>query len=473
MGDRMMESRKERPSNRRSPLRSKAYWTGLIVLAAILCGGVIWFVNQTDTGRQAALSTPASTGQSTANATPTPTPQPAKKVIVDFHMYDLERGWVRYEDGIRTTKDGGATYLAASESELEVFAKESLQLTALQGTGYQPAVAAFGGQSYSVTKAQFLTERIGWALVKDEGALKTNLLLTVDGGATWLAEQMQDAQQALATAQEQAVGKRQEASLYGGAGAAKKAMDAAWTLIPETASPGDVVLVRHAEAGSVKWQGKTYALQPFGGGYFTYLPIAMDVKPGQYPIGDVKLTIKAKKFETQYLTVTKQMESMRQDTDRIQADQKKIDAARSKSQPSFLFTEPFVQPVEGVLTTPFGYTRYVNGKYDSAHRALDLAAKEGTPIQATNDGIVALADSLYLTGNSIYIDHGMNLFSQYAHMSKLLVKTGDRVKKGDIIGLVGTTGFSTGPHLHFTFWAHNVPVNPNLFFDSTPFKWLK
>jgi murein DD-endopeptidase MepM/ murein hydrolase activator NlpD len=67
----------------------------------------------------------------------------------------------------------------------------------------------------------------------------------------------------------------------------------------------------------------------------------------------------------------------------------------------------------------------------------------------------------------------MGLFSQYAHMSELRVKTGDKVKKGDIIGLVGTTGFSTGPHLHFTFWANNVPVNPNLFFDSTPFKWLQ
>lgn len=61
-----------------------------------------------------------------------------------------------------------------------------------------------------------------------------------------------------------------------------------------------------------------------------------------------------------------------------------------------------------------------------------MAAKEGTPIKATNDGVVALADSLYLTGNSIYIDHGMGLFSQYAHLSKLNVKTGDKVKQGDI-----------------------------------------
>jgi murein DD-endopeptidase MepM/ murein hydrolase activator NlpD len=166
------------------------------------------------------------------------------------------------------------------------------------------------------------------------------------------------------------------------------------------------------------------------------------------------------------------MESMRQDTKRIADDQKKIDKARSQSQKEFLFSTSFIKPVEGILTTPYGYTRYVNGKLDSSHRAIDLAAKEGTPIKATNDGIVVLSEMLYLTGNAIYIDHGMGLFSQYAHLSELRVKPGDHVKQGDIIGLVGTTGFSTGPHLHFTFWAHNVPVNPDLFFNTTPFHWL-
>ncbi|TCZ78957.1 M23 family metallopeptidase [Paenibacillus albiflavus] len=248
-------------------------------------------------------------------------------------------------------------------------------------------------------------------------------------------------------------------------------MDSDWSLIPSTVSPGDIILVRHNQPGKVNWLDKDYKLEPFGEGYFTYLPIGIGTKPGTYKIGNQVLTIQAKQFDTQSIKVTKQMASMKQETDRIQADQKKINLARSQSSPEFLFTTTFIQPVEGVLTTPYGYTRYVNGKLDSRHTAIDLAAKEGTPIHATNDGIVALADNLYLTGNSIYIDHGMHLFSQYAHMSKLLVKTGDKVKQGDIIGLVGTTGFSTGPHLHFTFWAHNVPVNPNLFFGTTPFHW--
>lgn len=283
----------------------------------------------------------------------------------------------------------------------------------------------------------------------------------------------QEAQPVFKAIREQAELEGKESTYYTDIQTANKAMSSEWTLLPDTVAPGDVVLVRHKQAGEVKWLDKTYTLQSFGAGYFTYLPIGINTKAGKYSIGDQTLTIQNKKFETQYIKVTKQMASMRQETDRIQADQKKINLARGKSSPEFLFTTDFIQPIEGILTTPYGYTRYVNDKLDSRHTAIDLAADEGTPIHATNDGVVALADNLYLTGNSIYIDHGMHLFSQYAHMSKLLVKAGDQVKQGDIIGLVGSTGFSTGPHLHFTFWAHNVPVNPNLFFKTTPFHWLK
>lgn len=251
--------------------------------------------------------------------------------------------------------------------------------------------------------------------------------------------------------------------------------DSEWILLPNSIAQGDVLLVRHDEEGEITWNDKTYLLKPFGLGYYTYLPIPVDMKAGEYEIGDQILTVQEKSFDTQYLEVSKKMESMRRDTKRINADQEKINLARKESEPEFLFPSDseFVIPVEGRLSTPFGYTRYVNGNLSGRHRAIDLAAPEGTPIQATNDGIVVLAEELYLTGNAIYIDHGMGLFSQYAHLFELSVKVGDRVKQGDIIGLVGSTGFSTGPHLHFTFWAHNVPVNPDLFFGKTPFHWFE
>jgi murein DD-endopeptidase MepM/ murein hydrolase activator NlpD len=264
-----------------------------------------------------------------------------------------------------------------------------------------------------------------------------------------------------------------EAAYYLNAAVAEKAMKAEWTLIPAQASIGDVVMVRSSKAGSVSWQGKKYELQAFGTGYYTYLPVQRTVKPGKYTVGGATLTVGTKKFKTQYLKVTKQMESMKQNTKRIAEDQKKIDAARSNSKSEFLFTSTFIVPVKGRISTEYGQTRYVNGKFDKSHMAIDYAAKTGTPVKATNDGIVVLADSLYLTGKSIYIDHGMELFSQYIHLNKISVKPGQKVKRGDVIGTVGTTGFSTGPHLHFAFWAHNTQVNPNLFYGKTPFQWLK
>jgi murein DD-endopeptidase MepM/ murein hydrolase activator NlpD len=248
-------------------------------------------------------------------------------------------------------------------------------------------------------------------------------------------------------------------------------IQARMTLIPNTVAPGDVLLVRHQQPITIEWQARKYTLQKFGQGYYSYVPIPISIEPGVYPIGELMLTIVPKEFKTQFIQVTEQMETMQQNTVRIESDQAKINKARSNSASTFLFSSVFTIPLEGRLTTPFGYMRYVNNKFSSSHRALDIAAPEGTPIKATNDGIVGLADTLYLTGESIYIDHGMHLFSQYAHMSKVIVKTGDTVKRGDIIGYVGTTGFSTGPHLHFTFWAHNTPVNPNLFLETTPFQW--
>ncbi|MBP1990463.1 M23 family metallopeptidase [Paenibacillus eucommiae] len=411
---------------------------------------------------------------------PSPTVAVVKKVMVDFHMQDLQHGWIKYTDSAAATEDGGANWLDMAPEQMEQLAADGswqLEMADWFQAVEPPRTVSFQAKEFEVKKAQFLTDRIGWALVSHADHPEGSLLVTTDGGATWVDGAKPEGAAPEIAAQLQAESQRiddmkREAAYYSAEGTAKEAIRSDWTLLPAAAAPGDVVLVRHKEAGEVVWEGKTYTLKPFGSGYFTYVPISMSAKPGQYPIGDQLLTIKEKKFETQYLKVTKQMESMKQETDKINADQKKIDLARSSSAPEFLFSEPFIQPIEGILTTPFGYTRYVNGKLDSSHRAIDLAAKEGTPIKATNDGIVALAELLYLTGNAIYLDHGMGLFSQYAHLSELKVKPGDKVKKGDIIGLVGTTGFSTGPHLHFTFWAHNVPVNPNLFFDSSPFLWL-
>jgi murein DD-endopeptidase MepM/ murein hydrolase activator NlpD len=446
----------------------------LVIIGTVLAAGIAGAVVLSNRSGSLNANEP---NEALASKTETKPAAPKRREMVDFHMVDLERGWIRYADGVTVTSDGGQSWQeAAAPLLLEAESAAGADMNDWYGLvreAKSPATASFNGKEYPVRQSQFVTDRFGWAMVIDGGELAKPHLVTADGGETWQADVNPAVKEAALQERELQRKLAAESAFYSSPEVSSQSLSSTWTLFPDTVSPGDVLLVRHDQPGSVDWQGKTFELKPFGAGYFTYIPIGLGVKAGEYPIGDKTLKIAAKKFQTQYLQVTQQMESMKQDTGRISADQKKIDAARSQSAPEFLFTEDFVKPIEGILTTPYGYTRYVNGKYDSSHQALDLAAKEGTPIKATNDGIVALADSLYLTGNSIYLDHGMGLFSQYAHMSKLNVKTGDRVKKGDIIGLVGTTGFSTGPHLHFTYWAHNTPVNPDLFFNTTPFHWLK
>lgn len=447
------------PRSRRSGL-----WLGLT--AALLVGMIIFAYDQ--------RSANAPSDDTAIESLPVRRPVPE---IAEFRMTDFEHGWLRYTDGVvKTTADSGGSWqetAADMSGQPMPEAADRGEWSLAPAQEPKPATATFEAKPYPVKQSQFLTDRIGWALLAEDSGLPFSLLVTTDGGQTWRAEADAGVQDAIRAEREREAQVGREAALYASPEQARQAMRAPWTLMPNAASPGDVVMVRRDRPGQVEWQGKTYPLQPFGSGYYSYLPIPMSTKPGDYPIGDQVLTIKAKKFETQYLQVSQQLESMKQDTARIEADQRRIDAARSVSAPEFLFDSAFVRPIQGILTTPYGYTRYVNGKLDSSHMAVDLAAKEGTPIQATNDGVVALADSLYLTGNSIYIDHGMGLFSQYAHLSELRVKTGDKVKKGDIIGLVGTTGFSTGPHLHFTFWAHNVQADPDLFFDTNPFRWSR
>ncbi|EJL39644.1 hypothetical protein BAG01nite_05700 [Brevibacillus agri] len=249
------------------------------------------------------------------------------------------------------------------------------------------------------------------------------------------------------------------------------------SVTPARTYPGDVIFVRSKQPQTVTLFSRSYRLQPSSNEYARFIPIPFDVKPGDYNVqsADKKLTatltVQPKQFAVDKLTVSKQMNAMRQDTARINADQKKINAARASSRATPYFSEPFTMPAKGTLTTPFGYQRVVNGVPANRHAAIDIANKTGTPIWASNHGKVVLADSLYLTGNTIIIDHGMNVFSIYAHLSKLAVATGQEVKQGQVIGLMGTTGFSTGPHLHYGMLIGNTYVNPQPFFDASPFLW--
>ena len=120
----------------------------------------------------------------------------------------------------------------------------------------------------------------------------------------------------------------------------------------------------------------------------------------------------------------------------------------------------FEFPIQSAVTSQFGTRRVFNGEMKSFHQGLDLKAPEGTPIAAPAGGKVVLAKDLYMTGNTIILDHGYGLFTIYAHMSVMRAKLGTLVKKGELLGLSGMTGRASGPHLHWGAVVHLLKVNP-------------
>ena len=128
----------------------------------------------------------------------------------------------------------------------------------------------------------------------------------------------------------------------------------------------------------------------------------------------------------------------------------------------------FVMPCDGRITSEFGLKRYINNaKTPSRHAGIDIANAKGTVVCAPNGGKVVFAQLLQLSGNTVVIEHGLGLKSYFFHMDSLAVKQGQMVEKGDKVGEIGTTGFSTGPHLHYQLMMFGASVNPWEAFDGT------
>lgn len=129
--------------------------------------------------------------------------------------------------------------------------------------------------------------------------------------------------------------------------------------------------------------------------------------------------------------------------------------------PRVAVSVPSRMPVEGVtLTSGYGMRDHPILRRRARHNGVDLAAPRGTPVYATADGMIEMARYYGSYGNYVQIGHGGDLETRYAHLSSYTVRQGDQVHKGDLIGYVGTTGRSTGPHLHYEVRVADEPVNP-------------
>ncbi|MCF8724176.1 murein DD-endopeptidase MepM/ murein hydrolase activator NlpD [Nitrospina gracilis] len=131
-----------------------------------------------------------------------------------------------------------------------------------------------------------------------------------------------------------------------------------------------------------------------------------------------------------------------------------------KNQRSLLASTPSIWPTRGWVTSGFGYRKSPFTGLPEKHEGLDIASRKGSEIRATADGKVITAGRQYGYGNLIEIDHGYGVITRYGHNSKNLVKVGDKIERGDLVALVGNTGRSTGPHVHYEIIVDGIPVNP-------------
>jgi murein DD-endopeptidase MepM/ murein hydrolase activator NlpD len=169
-------------------------------------------------------------------------------------------------------------------------------------------------------------------------------------------------------------------------------------------------------------------------------------------------------YPSQHISMGGAMAGTMNRKDALRAEKIYVQSRMKQSAPTPLWSGNWMIPAAGRPSSPYGRKRWINGKWWGQHNGSDIKAPTGAPIYATNSGRVVLSEFLpALRGNCVVLDHGCNVFSLYLHMSKRLVQVEQDVARGEKLGLVGATGFVTGPHLHWEMRVGWEPVDPYQF----------
>jgi murein DD-endopeptidase MepM/ murein hydrolase activator NlpD len=246
-----------------------------------------------------------------------------------------------------------------------------------------------------------------------------------------------------------------------------------------SANQGSVVRIEMPNEPGMKaveviWDAKKVPVLLEENAWTTILGVDLDKKQGDYKTDvlvtmndghvehrEVVIKVVAKKYPTTELKVAeKYVELSKADLARANRETKETEAIYAKISDAMLWMQPFTTPIAGESGTNFGHRRIFNGEPRAPHAGADLRAKTGTPIHATNRGRVVLAKNLFFTGNTVILDHGLGIYSLYAHLSRIEVKVGDIIDNGQELGLSGATGRVTGPHLHWGMRVQGARVDP-------------
>lgn len=245
-------------------------------------------------------------------------------------------------------------------------------------------------------------------------------------------------------------------------------------VIPRALYQGDAFAVRISEAHlsglpAGVFDGRQLSFSSCGTGcYLAIGSVSLNAQPGNHMLklitGDHEIThslvVQKASFPERHLTLPDEKVFLNpEDLKRAQAEEAKLKALWPIMTDK-LWEGNFVLPLDNSISTVFGTKRIINKKKNSIHRGIDIRGKKGEAVKATNTARVILVEELFFGGNTIILDHGQGIYSLYMHLSAFNVRDGDIVEKGSVIGFVGSTGRSTGPHLHFGVKVLNVNTNP-------------
>jgi murein DD-endopeptidase MepM/ murein hydrolase activator NlpD len=240
---------------------------------------------------------------------------------------------------------------------------------------------------------------------------------------------------------------------------------------------GDLALIRvkgtNRETPQMTWMKKKINLVPNQKktDWYAFVSADLKAKPGKYsvqikmhPSGrkkEIGFKIMEKKYGIRRLTLPKKMVDLDAQTlKRVRKESGKMKKLWVAPYAEPLWEGPFVRPVPGEVIGPFGRSSIINEQPRSPHSGVDLRAKRGTPIKTMNHGSVVLVGDHFFTGLTVVIDHGGGIQSMYFHLDEILVEVKQRVTKGEVIGLVGSSGRVTGPHLHLGVRVNGARVDP-------------
>ncbi|GLV47802.1 peptidase M23 [Thermus sp. LT1-2-5] len=226
--------------------------------------------------------------------------------------------------------------------------------------------------------------------------------------------------------------------------------------------------------GEAEFLGVRYPLVPGPRGLWGLLAVGALAAPGKYPLrlrleGEealLTLAVLPGEYGQETLALSPGLKALLQDPE-AKAERKRVVAACPREGP--LLAGAFLFPMAGArVTSPFGTRRRYGDLFTSYHEGLDLVAPLGTPVRAVAEGVVVLSQRLGVRGEAVVLAHGMGLCTGYWHLAERRVREGERVRAGQVLGLLGSTGLSTGPHLHLEVRLQGVPVDPAPFFQGLP-----